>query len=324
MMSYTLANETTTLKRDDEMLEADKHRILVVDDDPTISDVVARYLQGEGYEVDIALDGAEALDCARQNYPDLVVLDLMLPKVDGLEVCRQLRAQGRVPIIMLTAKGEETDMLVGLSMGADDYMTVERAMGDLRSAGQVIETPQSLVMADETPEPEAMEESDDTAESVETSSTMTPEAAPEPESTAVPTMTPEPTAAPTEVPTVVAQPTAVRLKMGNFQDADSLHRGSGEAVIYRGPDGSHLLRLENFKVTNGPNLHVILTPRRNPTSRNDVRVAGYADLGRLKGNVGNQNYTIPDDVDISSIESIVIYCLPFHVIFSVASLQETG
>ena len=100
-MGYTLTNDTTTLKRDDHMLEADNHRILVVDDDPTISDVVARYLQGEGYEVDIALDGAEALDRARQNYPDLVVLDLMLPKIDGLEVCRQFRAQGRVPIIML-------------------------------------------------------------------------------------------------------------------------------------------------------------------------------------------------------------------------------
>lgn len=122
-MGYTLTNDTTTLKRDNEMLESDKHRILVVDDDPTISDVVARYLQGEGYDVDIALDGAEALDHARQNYPDLVVLDLMLPKIDGLEVCRQLRAQGRVPIIMLTAKGEETDKLVGLNMGADDYMT---------------------------------------------------------------------------------------------------------------------------------------------------------------------------------------------------------
>ena len=105
------------------MVELVRQRILVVDDDPTISEVVARYLEGDGYEVDIALDGAEALTRAQSNYPDLVVLDLMLPRVDGLEVCRQLRTLGSVPIIMLTAKGEETDKLVGLSVGADDYMT---------------------------------------------------------------------------------------------------------------------------------------------------------------------------------------------------------
>ena len=98
----------------------------------------------------------------------------------------------------------------------------------------------------------------------------------------------------------------------------------GEATIYRGPDGSRLLRLENFSVTNGPNLHVILTPRQNPTNRNDVMAAGYVDLGKIKGNVGNQNYEIPDDVDISNIESVVIYCVPFSVVFSVASLQEAG
>jgi two-component system response regulator ResD len=127
-MVYTLINSHTTpeghtLSKGNTMDGSDKQRILVVDDDPTISDVVARYLRGEGYDVDVALDGAEALESARARYPDLVVLDLMLPRVDGLEVCRQLRTQGAVPIIMLTAKGEETDKLVGLSLGADDYMT---------------------------------------------------------------------------------------------------------------------------------------------------------------------------------------------------------
>lgn len=106
-----------------EMVTLDRQHILVVDDDPTISEVVARYLEVEGYDVDVALDGADALARARAHYPDLVVLDLMLPQIDGLEVCRQLRAQGSVPIIMLTAKGEETDKLIGLSLGADDYMT---------------------------------------------------------------------------------------------------------------------------------------------------------------------------------------------------------
>ena len=98
-------------------------RILVVDDDPTISEVVARYLERDGYEVDVASDGEEALVKGKSGLPDLVVLDLMLPKVDGLEVFRILRAEDQVPIIMLTAKGEETDKLVGLSLGADDYVT---------------------------------------------------------------------------------------------------------------------------------------------------------------------------------------------------------
>ena len=105
------------------MTEELTQHILVVDDDPTISDVVARYLRGDGYDVAVALDGQAAIDQAGKSYPDLVVLDLMLPKIDGLEVCRRLRALGDVPIIMLTAKGEEMDRLLGLSLGADDYMT---------------------------------------------------------------------------------------------------------------------------------------------------------------------------------------------------------
>ena len=104
------------------MPDTEKQRILVVDDDPTISDVVTRYLESDGYDVQVAFDGEEALEHARAFYPDLVVLDLMLPKLDGLEVCRLLRSQGSVPIIMLTAKGDEMDRLVGLNLGADDYI----------------------------------------------------------------------------------------------------------------------------------------------------------------------------------------------------------
>jgi DNA-binding response OmpR family regulator len=97
-------------------------RILVVDDESIVTEVVERYLRLEGYEVSIATDGAEALRIARQWNPDLVVLDLMLPIVDGLEVCRQLRQDTQVPIIMLTARGDETDRVVGLELGADDYV----------------------------------------------------------------------------------------------------------------------------------------------------------------------------------------------------------
>ena len=98
-------------------------RVLVVDDEPTVTEVVERYLSLEGYDVSLAANGNEALKLAQEWAPDLVVLDLMLPGVDGLEVCRQLRKDSQVPIIMLTAKGDETDRIVGLELGADDYVT---------------------------------------------------------------------------------------------------------------------------------------------------------------------------------------------------------
>ena len=124
--------------------------------------------------------------------------------------------------------------------------------------------------------------------------------------------------------TGATQRLAMVLKEGNFRDADRFHKGAGRTTIYRGPDGSHLLRLEDFNVTNGPDLHIILTPDSDPQNREGVHAAGYVDLGSLKGNVGNQNYPLPDDVNIPSLGSVVIYCAPFHVIFSVAPLLEPG
>jgi DNA-binding response OmpR family regulator len=103
--------------------ESASGRILVVDDDPTVSDVVARYLRREGYDVALAADGLVALDVAAQVLPDLVVLDIMLPGLDGLTVCRRLRERGQVPVILLTALGAETDRIMGLEVGADDYVT---------------------------------------------------------------------------------------------------------------------------------------------------------------------------------------------------------
>ena len=121
---------------------------------------------------------------------------------------------------------------------------------------------------------------------------------------------------------VVAPESEVRaVKQGDFKDADSFHRGSGQAIIYTTPEGGHLLRLENLEVTNGPALHVVLSPHEDPTRSNEVLLEGYADLGDLKGNRGNQNYTIPADVDLSVIKSVVIYCKPFAVVFSVATLR---
>ncbi len=97
-------------------------RILVVDDEAMVAEVVGRYLRLEGFEVACAATGAEALRLAREWRPDLMVLDLMLPVIDGLEVCRTVRKESPLPIIMLTARGEETDRVVGLELGADDYM----------------------------------------------------------------------------------------------------------------------------------------------------------------------------------------------------------
>jgi DNA-binding response OmpR family regulator len=98
-------------------------RILVVEDDPTVAEVVVRYLRRDGHEVESVGDGVEALRRALASPPDLVILDLMLPKMDGLQVCRKLRERLPIPVIMLTALGDEMDRVVGLETGADDYVT---------------------------------------------------------------------------------------------------------------------------------------------------------------------------------------------------------
>jgi DNA-binding response OmpR family regulator len=108
-------------------------RILLVDDEQSVQKLLAYPLRKEGYEVVPALDGQEALDRARNESFDLVVLDVMLPKLDGFEVCRQLRAHSGVPIIMLTAKAEEFDKVLGLELGADDYITKPFSMREFRS-----------------------------------------------------------------------------------------------------------------------------------------------------------------------------------------------
>jgi len=98
-------------------------KILVVDDERSIIEIVSAYLEAEGYEVYTAMDGPSGLKAARAYKPDLIVLDIMLPGMDGVEVLTQLRRESSVYIIMLTAKAEETDKIVGLSVGADDYLT---------------------------------------------------------------------------------------------------------------------------------------------------------------------------------------------------------
>lgn len=102
---------------------ADKNIVLVVEDDRNLLDTLRYNLKNEGYEVFTAADGAAAVDIARREKPDLIVLDVMLPVMSGLEVCRIIRKEMTVPILMLTARAEETDKIVGLEIGADDYVT---------------------------------------------------------------------------------------------------------------------------------------------------------------------------------------------------------
>ena len=101
----------------------DSKKILVVDDDVNICELLRLYLEKDGFDVVVANDGEDALKCAQVNNPDLILLDIMLPALDGWQVCREIRKTSNVPIIMLTAKGETFDKVLGLELGADDYVT---------------------------------------------------------------------------------------------------------------------------------------------------------------------------------------------------------
>ena len=105
--------------------------MLVVEDESTIATAIAQRLTAEGWKVEVARDGLTAVSAAERLRPDVVVLDVMLPGIDGLEVCRRLQADNPVPVLMLTARDDETDMLVGLGVGADDYMTKPFSMREL-------------------------------------------------------------------------------------------------------------------------------------------------------------------------------------------------
>lgn len=109
---------------------------------------------------------------------------------------------------------------------------------------------------------------------------------------------------------------------GQFRDADRAHQGSGTAQILQSPDGSHILRLTEFEVTNGPDLEVWLVAEPDPQSSRDVSDSEWLSLGQLKGNIGDQTYTIPEGTDISAYGSVVIWCEQFGVLFSPATLAS--
>ena len=117
---------------------------------------------------------------------------------------------------------------------------------------------------------------------------------------------------------------ATVLASGKFRDGDSFHKGSGDVNLYRLANGDAVLRFEDLSVTNGPDLHVLVSTHPDPMNKGELRDAGYSTLGQLKGNRGDQNYEVPSDVDPDSISSVIIYCMPFHVIFSVAPLSDQG
>lgn len=110
---------------------------------------------------------------------------------------------------------------------------------------------------------------------------------------------------------------------GQFVDADVIHKGSGRATLYGLPDGQHVVRFEDFRTTNGPALVVYLAKHQAPTKASDVSNGGFVKLGKLKGNIGNQNYPVPEGTDIAEYNSVVIWCELFGVLFSPAALQRT-
>lgn len=123
-------------------------------------------------------------------------------------------------------------------------------------------------------------------------------------------------------PEQATEPTTVAT--GQFRDADAVHQGSGDALLYALPDGRHLVRFENFRTTNGPDLVVYLAKHADPSSADDVTDGGFLSLGKLKGNVGNQNYFLPDNIDVGEYNSVVIWCELFGVLFSPAPLMAAA
>jgi len=133
-------------------------KILVVEDEPTLVETLEYNLSHRDYEVFTAMDGREALAIAREEHPDLIVLDLMLPGMDGIEVCRVLRQEMSVPILMLTARDEEVDKVVGLEVGADDYMTKPFSMRELMARVKALLRRERLIREELSAEAQVIDE----------------------------------------------------------------------------------------------------------------------------------------------------------------------
>lgn len=124
--------------------------------------------------------------------------------------------------------------------------------------------------------------------------------------------------------TASAAQTSVLVSQGSFKDADSAHRGKGNVNLFKGESGDHLLRLTDFEVTNGPDLEVWLVAKKDISSSEDVKNSQWFSLGQLKGNIGDQNYSVPTDVNIADYSSVVIWCEQFGVLFASANLDKAS
>jgi two-component system, OmpR family, response regulator len=132
------------------------NKVLIVEDDPNLLETLKYNLRKEGYDVVMASDGEQALEVARREKPDLIILDIMLPKINGFEVCRILRKEMTVPILILTAKADETDKIVGLEIGADDYMTKPFSMRELLARVRAMLRRTRMVTASPADEPTSL------------------------------------------------------------------------------------------------------------------------------------------------------------------------
>src|SRR3989338_3400314 len=113
-------------------------KVIIIDDEKKLVGMIKNYLEKDGYEIIVAFDGAEGIEKTESHRPDLVILDLMLPKLDGLEVCKLIRKESSMPILMLSAKGEEADIVVGLELGADDYLSKPFSLRELSARVKAI------------------------------------------------------------------------------------------------------------------------------------------------------------------------------------------
>jgi len=212
-----------------------------------------------------------------------------------------------------------------VSIPTQEVATAEETTTDSDEPAQEAAPTEETTIMEEAEKPaDEMEETDEAMEASDEEEQETEEATAEPteeaaaEPAAEPTEEPAPEPQPTEVPT-----TPQILASGNIYPLD--YEGEGQAALYRQPDGSHLLRLENLNVENGPDLRVYLVGIDPvPISVGSDAIAGYADLGALKGNVGNQNYEIPNNIEVSQFKSLVIWCNAFSVPFVAAPLTPVS
>ena len=262
------------------------------------------------------------------RWPILILVFLALTGAAGLGYWRgwhQVLWRHRVGLAIVGTPGIAAAVAIGLWLGLPLFTST--TVNEEFPFAETAVVPPSMTMADvemimdgmsrmDQPVQEPMPES-----MADYLSDVMPDAMPGSGVAATPAATAGGEVAPIAVAATSEPARPVALKSGSFRDADSFHKGSGLATIYQTPDGAHLLRLEDFQTTNGPELHVVLSQNPNPQSSAEVKSPGYLDLGKLKGNIGNQNYPIPNGTDVGAQMSVVIYCKPFSVVFSVASLS---